>query len=593
MKWFFCAVFLSFFSSGCHAAPSDSQPSPVEPVEGTFEVPTPKPTASPTPTALPSPPKGVLRLPAAPTRRVVRDAQIDAIKNKLKRYPTSAGYRRLAERSLQLQMFPEAVLAFRAEAAIYHKKGLNDAALIVENKAARYETQLQLFGERAPTWGEWKKLHSKARLEPKIGIYIGAFIDRDDRLKEIFRGVNYQIHRHPQEFAQLVGKPHATHFTYVAYGNPAPRAWLEMCKREKVIPHIAWEPKNLKEVKDDKYLQDFAKALRDLDWPVFIRFAGEMNGFWTPYHKDPILYRAKFRLVHQVLHRHAPRVATIWCVNSVPSQTIPNYYPGDDGCDWVGVNFYNAPFYDNDPRRSALLDNPLSLLDPVYKRYAARKPIAICEYGASHMAAVDRKLRNEFAIEKMSLLYGALPLLYPRVKMINWFDSDNLKHAKAGRQLNNYSLTEQEKILAAYKKQIEKPYFLGEVPDHVLNGDKNSTGLAVASFPIRGNEVMTASSQWNIWVKTYVARPKVFLAIGKKIIYAGQGNGAHSLDIARPQEKRDAKAASDSSSNSNKKPVAARLQKTTLTAFVFDEENRFIHSLEIPISANGSIVAAF
>ena len=528
-------------------------------------------------------------MPAAPTRRVVSDVGITAIKTKLSRYPTSAGYRRLAERSIQLQMFPEAVAAFKSEAAIYRKKGLNDAALIVENKAARYETQLLIFEERAPTSNEMKKLDTRARLEPKSGIYLGAFIDRDDRLKEIFRGVNYQIHRHPQEFAQLVGKPHASHFTYVAYGRPAPRAWLEMCKRENVIPHIAWEPKSLKEVKDDKYLQDFAKALRDLEWPVFIRFAGEMNGFWTPYHKDPILYRVKFRLVHQVLHRYAPRAATIWCVNSVPSQTIANYYPGDDGCDWVGVNFYNAPFYDNDVRRSALLDSPLSLLDPVYKRYAARKPIAICEYGASHMAAVDKKLRNEFAIEKMTLLYGALPRLYPRVKMINWFNSDNLKHAKVGRQLNNYSLTEQEKILSAYQKLVAPSYFLGEIPGEILNADKASAGFVKAHFSMRANQDASTSNQWSMWVKTYVARPKVFFAVGKKIIYAGQGNGAHTLNLDQLGKKPDAKAASKTS----KANRDSRLLKTTVTVYVFDEKDRFIQSLQIPMSLPAFVFANF
>src|SRR5690606_26333908 len=162
---------------------------------------------------------------------------------------------------------------------------------------------------------------------------------------------------------------------------------------------IAWEPKNLNDVQDNKYLRDCARFLRKLDWPVFIRFAGEMNGAWTPYHRDPIAYRNKFRLVHKVLTSTAPKVATIWAVNSIPLENIPRYYPGDDGCDWVGINLYSVPFYDNNRNRPAFQDDPLTLIEPIYARYAARKPIAIGEYAASHQAALDKVLRTDFAVE--------------------------------------------------------------------------------------------------------------------------------------------------------------------------------------------------
>jgi hypothetical protein len=80
-----------------------------------------------------------------------------------------------------------------------------------------------------------------APLEPRNGAYLGAFIDRDDALNERFNGDNWQYHKYPREFERVTGRRHATVFTYVAWGN-FPRAWLEMCKSEGVIPHIAWEP---------------------------------------------------------------------------------------------------------------------------------------------------------------------------------------------------------------------------------------------------------------------------------------------------------------------------------------------------------------
>ena len=51
---------------------------------------------------------------------------------------------------------------------------------------------------------------------------------------------------------------------------------------------------------------------------IFLRFASEMNGDWTNYHNNPAEYRRKFRLVHQVMRRRAPNVATVWCPYTFP-----------------------------------------------------------------------------------------------------------------------------------------------------------------------------------------------------------------------------------------------------------------------------------
>src|ERR671932_397214 len=98
-----------------------------------------------------------------------------------------------------------------------------------------------------------------------------------------------------------------------------------------------------------------------------------MNGSWTPYHGDPPRYREKFRLVHSVLRRKAPNAVLIWCVNNIPDAEIDPYYPGDDAVDWVGVNFYNVLYFDNDRSRPADRVHPADMLQRVYARYAARK----------------------------------------------------------------------------------------------------------------------------------------------------------------------------------------------------------------------------
>lgn len=489
-----------------------------------------------------------LRLPGPPLVRIVKDERIRGLEAKIAKYPVFALYRDLAKRHLEMGNTEAAAAVDRAQAALYRRKGLSDAAQILEKSASQNQTTVRIFAARAGA----KTPFTGAPLEPRQGCYLGAFIDRDDALTNRFTGDNWQTHHLPSEFEARVGRRHASVFTYVKWGN-FPRQWLEMCKREGVIPHIAWEPSNLNEVQDDAYLRSCGQFLRQLDWPVFVRFAGEMNGDWTPWHGNPTLYRQKFAQVHRVLHRYSSKVATIWCVNAIPSDNIAPYYPGDANCDWVGVNLYSTPFTDNDRTRQAFRESPLTLLDPIYRRYSARKPIAICEYGASHQSAVDGVVRTSFAVEKMSLLYGALPLLYPRVKLIDWYSSNNLIHAREGRKLNNYRLTQQPLIQQTYKQLTVSPHFL-------TSPERTSSPLAAPPQELSSKERVRRGERLWLWATSSNARPAVFVVVGGKVIYAGRRFGKHVIDL----EKLPAKA-------------------TSLAVLVYNEKGRCLLRREIGV----------
>lgn len=501
--------------------PLISPSSPTEkPATAPAQLPVPSDEATPDSNAELTPANLPLVLPGAPSVTIWRDEKIGELETKNAKFPTFAVYEQLAKHHLKLGNSAEAARIYRVEAALYRRKGLNDAAQIVENRAAQNETVARVFVERTDAPANY----TGAPLEPKHGAYIGAFIDRDDALKVIFPGDNFQYHKFPSEFESRTGRRLGSVFTYVKWGN-FPRKWLQMCKEQGVIPQIAWEPDDLNEVQDDQYLRDCEQFLSDLDWPVWIRFAGEMNGDWTPYHGNPKLYREKFALVHRVLHGGTARVATVWCVNSIPTDNIDQYYPGDANCDWVGVNLYSAPFADNDRTREAFRLSPLMLLDPIYRKYSARKPMAICEYAASHQAKSDMKMRPNFAVEKMSLLYGALPLLYPRVKMISWFSANNLVHAEPGRQLNNYRLTELPQIQNAFRDLTASPYCLKKFPP--------STVTAPQLRELKAGELLKPGERIWLWVTSAEARPLVYLSAGGKVIYGGRQYGKHVFDLPK------------------------------------------------------------
>jgi len=459
-------------------------------------------------------------LPSPPSQRPLSGPRVEELKSQIARYHLFAAYRELLGLCKNAGLFDEAARLNREQAAFYRAKGLDDAAIIASNEASALGSELRLFVQTPTSAQGAASRTTSAALEPVTGCYLGAFIDRDDNLGEPFYEEDRsQSYRAPEQLLRATGRSLGSQFTYLSYGKPFPRAWANRLKAHGTIPHIAWEPtgagqfsangRTLGGVRDDAYLRGFARDLRDFDFPVFIRFASEMNGFWTRsqygWDGNAKLYREKFRLVHRVLHEIAPRVATIWCVNNPPLGNAFDYYPGDDGCDWVGVNFYAVPFHEDKLSQPAFDENPLALLDPIYARFAARKPIAICEFAASHEANADRKARPDFAISRIRLVYGALPLLYPRVKLVDWFDFDTLRFRLPGKTPNNYLLTDNNSVLRAWQNATDNRHFLGAY----LSLD---SAIPPLYLPLNG-QTLASPSQLGVWARGFGASGTVYMGI--------------------------------------------------------------------------------
>ena len=443
---------------------------------------------------------------------------------------TAAEYRRLADRCVQRGEYTKAADYYRSEAEVYRRIGDPNAAKVEEMKAERWSTDIRIYAEIPPDRKRLLALYTGAKHEPVYGCYLGAFLHQDEKANAGgFRG--NQAYRE-DAFSQIIGKQLATTYMYRSYGVDFPIQWARALCAKGMAPHISWEPnRGLDYVRDDEYLRRFARAAASCGGPVFIRFAGEMNGDWTRYHGAPELYRRKFRLIHDVMERIAPNVAMIWCVNHIPEHNIDEYYPGDQYVDWVGVNFYSVIYHDNDTSRPGWFECPTSFLKGVYKKYAARKPIAICEYGASHVAALDGVDRADFACEKLGKLYAALPRLFPRVKLIDIFSCNNLKHAIPSRQLNDYCVTDNTRVLEAFKRAIEPDYYLTRAfPSSSAQADLPKHVKELASGAgLSGNVRLSA------WVKTYDTSPRVVYTLdGGEIAKLGSpGDYSTDLDTSR------------------------------------------------------------
>jgi len=435
------------------------------------------------------------------------------------------GYRQAAESYVAHHQYAQAADAYLKAAAIYQRKGDPGAAFALRARAERYESSLALTYQRPADEARLRRYFTGRRLEPLYGAYIGAFIDRENGVSDGYMDENFQSHKDCGEFNQRIGRDHALFFEYMRYGRPFPTRWTDHLRRYHAAAQLVLSPESLEEVQDDAYLHTLARQAYRSGVPIFLRFAGEMNGDWVPYHGNPALYVQKFRLVARVFHEETDNVAMVWCVNDVPEEEIPRYFPGDDAVDWVGVNFYSVLYNNNDRSHPAWWRNPADSLRFVYKTYAARHPIMIGEWAATHKGRADMVSRPDFAVTKIGQLYSALPRLYPRVKAVSWLSMNNLQYAEPGRQLNDYSLLEDERVAAQYAQMISSPYFL----DHVSLDEPAMAEVEVA--PLDNGVTFSGRVTLSAWARAYEENPRVAYWLAGRKMAVSSTPGAHEWTL--------------------------------------------------------------
>lgn len=310
-----------------------------------------------------------------------------------------------------------------------------------------------------------------AKYEPEYGIYIGMYSEQDPAM-----GNNFS------KSQSVYGSKHAHYLAYTPYDAPFPKQYATNAKQAGAGLQIAWEPSNgLDSVQDNAHLREWARAAKATGIPIFLRYASEMNGNWVVWHGDPQKYIEKFRLVHDVMAEEAPNVAMVWSPGDVPAYSMDVYYPGDDYVDWVGVNMYTEPYENGNPATANMQStSPIERLDYLYKTYSDRKPLMISETAVSHFAHIPQESFTDYGLLNLHRLYQIMPLKYPRLKSINYFNVD----LKDRESRNNYLLGDNEAMKKLYSSMIADPFYLKKVEQgskpsdsvgHLKLNDKQNT----------------------------------------------------------------------------------------------------------------------
>jgi len=177
--------------------------------------------------------------------------------------------------------------------------------------------------------------------------------------------------------------------------------------------------------KHDTEIREWAKGLKKIGEPVFLRPLNEMNGDWDPwcawfYGKDTDLYVLAWRHIVDIFREvKADNVLFVWNPHdrSYPDFTWNNphlYYPGDEYVDWIGLTGYN-----NGTSHTADVWREFDeIYQPIYNDYLNRypdKPFMITEFSC-----------NETGGDKAQWIKAAMTSLahkYPNIKIANWFDA--------------------------------------------------------------------------------------------------------------------------------------------------------------------------
>ncbi|MFC0008091.1 glycoside hydrolase family 26 protein [Micromonospora siamensis] len=261
---------------------------------------------------------------------------------------------------------------------------------------------------------------------------------------KVFLGI--QTEHGPYDFTPLSAYTEATGHRPAAFQfaqgwahNPFDRAVFDRVAERNMLPIVAWEPWDylatgrarshgeqpayrLSRIAGgdfDEYIRSWAQGLKSLGYPVGMRFAHEMNGFWYPWceqsngNREGDYVRA-YRHVHDIFRQvGVTNVIWVWSANvTYPgAEPLTGLYPGDRYVDWVGLSgYYGTAGVERYRSFDRIFDDTLDQV-----RRFTRKPIVITETGAS-----DAEGRRAAWIREM---FSQLPR-HPDVIGVIWFETN-------------------------------------------------------------------------------------------------------------------------------------------------------------------------
>ncbi|HWG86002.1 MAG TPA: glycosyl hydrolase [Deinococcales bacterium] len=203
------------------------------------------------------------------------------------------------------------------------------------------------------------------------------------------------------------------------------------------IPMITWEPWNWSQGVNqpryslariiagdfDSHARSWATGLAAYGGPVLLRWAHEMNGDWTPWGNGvngnlPGQYVQAWRHLRAIFRAAgASNVRWVWSPNVAydAGTAFESFFPGDADTEWVALDGYNWGF--TDAVHGGTWQSFGEIFADSYRRITSisTRPAMIAETGSADGP-------GDKAAWIRDALGSNLPILYPRVRAVVWFN---------------------------------------------------------------------------------------------------------------------------------------------------------------------------
>jgi hypothetical protein len=260
---------------------------------------------------------------------------------------------------------------------------------------------------------------------------------------KVFLGVNTNAGSYDfgavDAFANATGyQPGALQFSQGWASDAFDRAVFDRIAARHMLPVLSWEPWDyrvrgpamdngqqpayrLARIIDgefDDYVRSWATGIAALPYPVVVRLAHEMNGFWYPWCEKsngnrPGDYAKAWQHVHALFaEAKAVNVTWMWSpnVSYTGSTPLKDVYPGDDYVDWIGLSGYYGTAGTHSYRSfDRIFTNTLAELATF-----TDKPVVISETGATNAEGFRERWVRE--------MFTQLPE-HPNIIGLIWFEA--------------------------------------------------------------------------------------------------------------------------------------------------------------------------
>ena len=291
-------------------------------------------------------------------------------------------------------------------------------------------------------------------------------------------------------------------------------------------------------LRQEQHVRESAQFLGELGLPILLRIGAEMDVWETP--GDPDEFIAAFRFIANIMRQYAPNVAMVYSVNSVSAQGIDwmTFFPGDDYVDWVGISLYTTRYFLGNPAttdvqaaiyRTGQFASPVSFIQQMVDEFGDRFPLLISEGGVSLYNNSNSEDLTDWALPRMRQTYAYIPMLFPQVKAIFWFNV----HIPGSNQRYDFAVSPRAREL--YHQLTSQENFLtqGQTSSPITFRE---LGYGYVTMPANDVTLLTYAPFFaldNVWVEyrlngQWIGNTNV-IPYRQHFDLTGLANGAHVL----------------------------------------------------------------